>query len=66
MAQMAVEGLSNREIAQALFVTAKAVQWHLRNSYRKLEVEGREGLAGVFRGQGAAHENSGAVERRLG
>jgi len=50
VAEMATEGLSNREIAQALFVTVKAVQWHLRNSYRKLEIEGREGLAWALAG----------------
>jgi len=44
VAAMAAEGLSNREIAQRLFVTIKAVQWHLRNVYRKLEVDSREEL----------------------
>lgn len=41
---MAASGLSNREIAEALFVTLKAVKWHLGNAYRKLGVE-RAGLA---------------------
>jgi DNA-binding CsgD family transcriptional regulator len=45
IAQMAVDGLSNREIAQALFVTPKTVENHLGHVYRKLEVSGREGLA---------------------
>jgi len=45
VAEMAAEGLTNREIAQSLFVTVKAVQWHLRNTYGKLEVGGREELA---------------------
>ncbi len=38
---LAVEGLNNREIAEALFVTRKAVEWHLGNAYRKLEVRSR-------------------------
>ncbi len=50
VSQMAGEGLSNREIAQALFVTVKAVQWHLRNSYRKLEVGSREELTAALEG----------------
>jgi len=41
--------MSNREIAQALFVTNKAVEWHLGNSYRKLEIAGREQLAEALR-----------------
>ena len=41
VAALAAEGLTNREIAQRLFVTIKAVQWHLRNVYRKLDVGSR-------------------------
>jgi DNA-binding CsgD family transcriptional regulator len=41
VAEMASSGMTNREIAQILFVTVKAVQWHLRNSYRKLGIAGR-------------------------
>ncbi len=44
VATLAAQGLSNREIAQRQFVTVKAVQWHLRNVYRKLEVSSREEL----------------------
>ncbi len=44
VARMAADGMTNREIAQALFVTAKAVQWHLGNTYRKLEITGRSEL----------------------
>jgi DNA-binding CsgD family transcriptional regulator len=43
-AVMAASGLSNRQIAEELFVTVKAVQWHLRNVYRKLGISGREQL----------------------
>jgi DNA-binding CsgD family transcriptional regulator len=49
VAEMASSGMTNREIAQTLFVTVKAVQWHLRNAYRKLDVHGREGLVDVLR-----------------
>ena len=44
VAALAAEGLTNREIAQRQFVTVKAVQWHLRNVYRKLDVGSREEL----------------------
>lgn len=47
-ARLAVRGLSNREIADALFVTPKAVSFHLSNAYRKLEIRGREELAAVL------------------
>ncbi|MFP5298929.1 MAG: helix-turn-helix transcriptional regulator, partial [Actinomycetota bacterium] len=36
VARFAARGYSNREIAEALFVTVKAVEWHLGNAYRKL------------------------------
>jgi DNA-binding CsgD family transcriptional regulator len=45
---MAVEGLSNPQIAQALFVSRKTVEMHLGNAYRKLEISGRRDLAEVF------------------
>jgi DNA-binding CsgD family transcriptional regulator len=36
--------LSNRDIAQAMFVTAKTVENHLGRVYHKLEVSGRAAL----------------------
>ena len=44
---LAIDGLSNRQIAEALFVTRKAVEWHLGNAYRKLDVRSRQELAGA-------------------
>jgi len=44
VASMAASGMTNREIAHALFVTVKAVQWHLGHAYPKLGVSGREEL----------------------
>ena len=40
--------MSNREIAQSLFVTVNAVKWHLRNAYRKLDIETREEIRGAL------------------
>jgi DNA-binding NarL/FixJ family response regulator len=42
---MAAEGTSNREIAQALFVTLRTVEMHLSNAFRKLGVASRTQLA---------------------
>lgn len=41
VARFAARGYSNREIAEALFVTVKAVEWHLGNAYRKLGIRSR-------------------------
>jgi DNA-binding CsgD family transcriptional regulator len=48
VAQMAAEEVSNKEIAQALFVTVKTVEVHLSRVYRKLEIESRRQLAGAL------------------
>jgi DNA-binding CsgD family transcriptional regulator len=48
VAQMAAAGMTNREIAQALFVTMKAVALHLTHVYEKLEIAGRTELPGMF------------------
>jgi DNA-binding CsgD family transcriptional regulator/tetratricopeptide (TPR) repeat protein len=48
VAGLAVEGMTNREIAQSLFVTPKTVEVHLSNVYRKLDVASRRELPGVF------------------
>jgi DNA-binding CsgD family transcriptional regulator len=44
VAELAAEGLSNREIAQSLFLTVKTVEGHLTHAYRKLEVHSRTEL----------------------
>jgi DNA-binding CsgD family transcriptional regulator len=44
VAALAAEGMTNREIAQTLFVTVKAVKFHLHNAYGKLEVASRVDL----------------------
>ncbi|MDA0182538.1 AAA family ATPase [Solirubrobacter phytolaccae] len=43
--QMAAEGLTNREIAQSLFVTEKTVETHLGRAFVKLGVRSRKQLA---------------------
>jgi DNA-binding CsgD family transcriptional regulator len=48
VAQMAAEEASNKNIAQALFVTVKTVEVHLSRVYRKLDIESRRQLAGAL------------------
>jgi DNA-binding CsgD family transcriptional regulator len=49
VAGMAVEGMSNKDIAQSLFVTVKTVEVHLSSVYRKLGITSRTQLARVLR-----------------
>ena len=42
--ELATDGASNPEIAQALFVTVKTVEMHLGNAYRKLGINSRRQL----------------------
>jgi DNA-binding CsgD family transcriptional regulator len=44
VAQLAADGMSNKEIAQTLFVTIKTVEVHLSHAYRKLEISSRTQL----------------------
>ena len=45
VAELAAQGLTNREIAQALYVTARTVEGHLTRTFQKLDVSSREDLA---------------------
>ncbi len=49
--ELAVLGRTNRQIAQELFVTVKAVEWHLSNAYRKLSISSRAQLPAALAGQ---------------
>lgn len=49
VAEMAASGMSNPEIAQALFVTRKAIEYHLGNVYRKLDIGSRKELPDALR-----------------
>jgi DNA-binding NarL/FixJ family response regulator len=51
VANFAAEGLSNKDIAQALFVTTKTVEVHLSNVYRKLGIGSRTELPQALGGE---------------
>jgi len=44
VAQFAADGMSNREIAQNLFITTRTVEGHLTHAYEKLAITSREQL----------------------
>ena len=64
VARLAAQGLTNREIAQALFITTKTAKGHLSRIYRKLEITRRGQLATALSGLlDAHHEQPGAGAR---
>jgi DNA-binding NarL/FixJ family response regulator len=44
VAELAATGLTNREVAQATFMSAKTVEAHLASIYRKLGIRSRAQL----------------------
>ena len=59
VAELAAEGLSNKQIAQALFVTVNTVEAHLSKAYAKLGVRSRSQLPGRLSRQVARSKVSG-------
>jgi DNA-binding NarL/FixJ family response regulator len=59
---MAAGGVTNRRIAEALFVTAKTIGTHLGHIYRKLDLDGPEAREQIGQRLGwyAAHSAPGA------
>jgi DNA-binding CsgD family transcriptional regulator len=50
IAELTSHGLTNREIAQTLFVTARTVEGHLTSIFRKLQLDSRNELRAVLDG----------------
>jgi DNA-binding CsgD family transcriptional regulator len=48
IAELAGQGLTNREIAQTIFVTARTVEGHLTSIFRKLQVTSRNELGPIL------------------
>jgi DNA-binding CsgD family transcriptional regulator len=63
VAQMAADGRTNREIAEALFVTQRTIETHLSHVYRKLGITTRAELAQALAGEAPDHPI--AHERKL-
>jgi DNA-binding CsgD family transcriptional regulator len=65
--ELAAKGLSNREIAEQLFVGLRTVETHLTHAYRKLDVASRSGLAAALRSPDADDRpNPGSASLRAG
>jgi len=54
VAEYASQGLTNREIAQALFVTGRTVEGHLTSVFRKLQLQSRNEIAAVLEAESPA------------
>jgi DNA-binding CsgD family transcriptional regulator len=52
VAGLAVDGLSNKEIARNLVVTVNTIEFHLRNTYAKLGIRSRVQLAARLHEEG--------------
>jgi DNA-binding CsgD family transcriptional regulator len=52
VARMAADGMANKEIAQALFVTVRTVEAHLHHAYQKLDITSRTELAPALQRDG--------------
>jgi DNA-binding NarL/FixJ family response regulator len=48
VARMAREGMTNKDIAQGLFVTVRTVEAHLHHAYQKLGISSRSQLASAL------------------
>jgi DNA-binding CsgD family transcriptional regulator len=44
IARLTAQGLSNRDIAEQLFVSSNTIAWHLRNVFRKMAIDSRDQL----------------------
>ena len=58
VASMAVDGKTNAEIAQSLFVTLRTVETHLTHAYQKLGITGRAGLREGLRSGDSASDQT--------
>jgi DNA-binding CsgD family transcriptional regulator len=54
---MAAEDMTNKEIAQALFVTLRTVETHLSHTYGKLEISSRDQLSKALAGASAEQDS---------
>jgi DNA-binding CsgD family transcriptional regulator/tetratricopeptide (TPR) repeat protein len=55
---LATDGATNREIAEALVITRKTVEWHLKKAYVKLDIKSRDELPTAMRDHPAGSASS--------
>ena len=66
MAEAVAKGMSNREVAEAMFLSPKTISFHLGRVYGKLEIHSRAELAALVaegRLQPGARSGSSAAPR---
>ena len=59
IATLVGEGKTNKEIGAAIYLSPKTVQYHLANTYRKLDIHSRAELARIMAGE---HVTGNAAE----
>jgi DNA-binding CsgD family transcriptional regulator len=62
VARLAAEGMTNREVAQALFITSKTASAHLSRVYRKLEITRRDQLSDALGANAPAPDGNQLAE----
>ena len=65
VARLAAEGMTNRQIAQALFITTKTAAVHLTHVYRKLGISRRGQLPGALAGRIGGPGGPGEVKAQM-
>jgi DNA-binding CsgD family transcriptional regulator len=63
VAHLAAQGLTNREVAQRLFVTVKGVEYHMGNVLAKLHLTSRRGIRNLLDGPLPSGETDTASTR---
>lgn len=65
VAEAVGEGATNKEVARRLFISAKTVDYHLQNIYRKLGARSRTELAVLVAGSSRRSTDPGLTEDQL-
>jgi DNA-binding NarL/FixJ family response regulator len=58
--RLVAEGARNRDVAARLFLSQKTVEYHLRNTFRKLDVRSRTELISRLAAEGSLTGRSAA------